>query len=131
MIGLFHWGVHGMLVLDKRWKTTLPEAVLAVLRNRLWIPPEVSLALVTELKILLDKQLLPGQSLTAREGQVLQLLFRRRTNKEIACDLDISERTAKFHVCNLLNKLGFENRRILLENLGVREVVAGGLVPGR
>jgi len=33
--------------------------------------------------------------------------------------LHISERTAKFHVCNVLNKLGLENRRNLLESFGL------------
>jgi DNA-binding NarL/FixJ family response regulator len=47
---------------------------------------------------------------------VLQLLFRRLTNKEIAYQLNISERTAKFHVSNVLRKLGIENRRNLLVN---------------
>jgi DNA-binding NarL/FixJ family response regulator len=42
---------------------------------------------------------LSGQLLTARKSQVLELLFRRLTNKEIAGDLKISERMAKFHVC--------------------------------
>ncbi len=72
------------------------------------------------MRMLLDRQLLPGQSLTARESQVLQLLFRRLTNKEIACDLNISERTAKFHVCNLLNKLGLESRKDLFETFGLQ-----------
>jgi len=45
---------------------------------------------------------------------VLQLLFRRLTNKEIACQLNVSERTAKFHVSNVLSKLGLETRRNLL-----------------
>jgi len=36
-----------------------------------------------EMKAMLDRQLLAGQSLTAREGQVLQLLFRRLTNKRL------------------------------------------------
>jgi DNA-binding NarL/FixJ family response regulator len=114
MIRLFHWGIDGMLVLDKKWKAELPKAALALLRNRLWIPPDVLLAFVKQMKILLDRQLLPEQSLTAREGQVLQLLFRRLTNKEISYELDVSERTAKFHVSNVLYKLGFENRKNLL-----------------
>src|SRR2546429_6686032 len=62
------------------------------------------------MKTLLDRQLLAGQSLTAREGQVLQLLFRHLTNKEIAHQLNICERTAKFHVSNVLRKFGIENR---------------------
>jgi FixJ family two-component response regulator len=45
----------------------------------------------------------------------------RLTNKEIARELEISVRTAKFHVCNLLNKLGLENRRNLLEGFGTVE----------
>ena len=115
MIRLFHWGIDGMLVLDEDWKSELPKAIVTLLSNRLWVPSEVLLAFVKLMKTVLDRQLLPGQSLTAREGQVLQLLFRSFTNKEIACGLKISERTAKFHVCNVLNKLGLENRRHFLE----------------
>jgi DNA-binding CsgD family transcriptional regulator len=54
---------------------------------------------------LLDSQLLHGHFLTAREGQVLQLLMRRLTNTEISSALAISERTVKFHVSNILSKL--------------------------
>jgi PAS domain S-box-containing protein len=116
MIGLFHWGIDGMLILDQTWKTELAKATIALLRNRLWVPSEVLLAFVKHVKILLETQLLPEESLTARESQALQLLFRRLTNKEIAYELGISERTAKFHVSNVLSKLGFENRRDLLHN---------------
>ena len=120
MIRLFHWGIDGMLELDKKWKKELPKAVFAVLANRVWAPSEVLLAFVNQMKMLLDRQLLPGQSLTMREGQVLQLLFRQFTNKEIACELKISERTAKFHVSNLLGKLDLESRKNL-DTLGQLE----------
>ena len=122
MIRLFHWGIDGILVLDGRWKSELPKAIVALLSNRVWVPPEVLSAFVKQMKTLLNRQFLRGQSLTARESQVLQLLFRRLTNKEIACDLNISERTAKFHVCNVLNKLGLENRRNLLEAFAVESM---------
>jgi DNA-binding NarL/FixJ family response regulator len=114
MMLLFHWGIDGFITLQKKWKTELPKATMALLRGRLWVPSEVLLAFVKQMKAMLDTQLVAGQSLTAREGQVLQLLFRHLTNKEIACQLNISERTAKFHVSNLLRKLGLENRRNLL-----------------
>jgi DNA-binding NarL/FixJ family response regulator len=115
---LFHWGIDGFVTLHRKWKTELPKATMALLRGRLWVPPEVLLAFVKQMKTLLDRQLLAGQSLTAREGQVLQLLFRHLTNKEIARQLNIRERTAKFHVSNLLRKLGLENRRnILVDSL--------------
>ena len=115
MMLLFHWGIDGFVTLHKKWKTELPKAALALLRGRLWVPSEVLLAFVKQMKTVLDRQLLAGQSLTAREGQVLQLLFRHLTNKEIAHQLNISERTARFHVSNVLSKLGLENRRNLLD----------------
>jgi len=114
MMLLFHWGIDGFVTLHEKWKTELPKAALAVLRGGLWVPSEVLLTFVKQMKTMLDRQLLAGQSLTAREGQVLQLLFRHLTNKEIAHQLNICERTAKFHVSNLLRKLGLENRRNLL-----------------
>lgn len=119
MILLFYWGVDGFVTLHKKWKTELRKAALAILRGRLWVPSEVLLAFVQQMKTLLDTQLVAGQSLTARESQVLQLLFRRLTNKEIAHHLKISERTAKFHVSNVLSKLGFEKRRNLLVRISI------------
>jgi len=49
-------------------------------------------------------------TLTPREREVLRLVAGGRSNKEIARTLTIAERTAKFHVTSLLNKLGAENR---------------------
>jgi DNA-binding NarL/FixJ family response regulator len=114
MMLLFYWGIDGFVTLHKKWKTELKKAALALLRGRLWVPSEVLMAFVKQMKTLLDTQLVAGQSLTARESQVLQLLFRRLTNREIAYQLNISERTAKFHVSNVVNKLGLQNRRNLL-----------------
>jgi DNA-binding NarL/FixJ family response regulator len=114
MMLLFNWGIDGFVTLHTKWKTELPKAAVALLGGRPWVPSEVLLAFVKQMKALLDRQLLAGQSLTAREGQVLQLLFRRLTNKEIAHQLNISERTAKFHVSNVVGKLGLQNRRNLV-----------------
>lgn len=48
--------------------------------------------------------------LTARERQVLGLLVRGDRNKEIALRLGLRERTVKFHVANVLAKLGAHSR---------------------
>jgi len=114
MMLLFYWGIDGFVTLHKKWKTELRKAALAILRGRLWVPSQVLLAFVKQMKILLDTQLSAGQSLTARESQVLQLLFRHLTNKEIAYQLNICNRTAQFHVSNILRKLGIETRSNLL-----------------
>ena len=52
----------------------------------------------------------PLAPLTAREQQVLLLLAEGRSNKEIAERLSIRERTAKFHVNAILQKLSADRR---------------------
>jgi DNA-binding CsgD family transcriptional regulator len=57
----------------------------------------------------------PGESypagLTEREVEVLRLLARRQTDKEIAEVLFLGPRTVQSHVAHILNKLGVANRR--------------------
>jgi two-component system NarL family response regulator len=48
--------------------------------------------------------------LTAREVEVLQLIVKGRSNKEIASDLSIAEVTVKLHVGHILTKLGVNDR---------------------
>jgi DNA-binding NarL/FixJ family response regulator len=51
-----------------------------------------------------------GQPLTPRELEVLQLVALGLPNKTIAARLAISEHTAKFHVAQVLGKLGASSR---------------------
>jgi hypothetical protein len=55
MLQLFHRGIDGMLVLDANWKMELPHAVLALLGDRVWVPREVLLAFVKQMKNLLSR----------------------------------------------------------------------------
>ncbi|MEL7434577.1 MAG: response regulator transcription factor, partial [Chloroflexota bacterium] len=50
------------------------------------------------------------ESLTERESEVLNLLAEGMTNKEIASELVVTERTIKFHVSAILGKLDAVNR---------------------
>ena len=113
MLRLFFWGIDGFVVLHKTWQAELPHAVRSTLEGRVWVPRAVMAAYAEQMRALLDTQLLPGHSLTAREAQVLQLLMRRLANKEISSALAISERTVKYHVSNILSKLQLEDRRSL------------------
>ena len=51
-----------------------------------------------------------AEALTPREAQVLNLLARGYTNREIAGELVISVKTASVHVSHILRKLGAPNR---------------------
>jgi DNA-binding NarL/FixJ family response regulator len=48
--------------------------------------------------------------LTDREREVVSLIVRGHTNREIATELVIAEGTAVRHVANILNKLGLKSR---------------------
>jgi DNA-binding NarL/FixJ family response regulator len=50
------------------------------------------------------------EALTERETEVLRLIAQGKANKEIARSLNISEKTVKVHVSNILSKLGVQSR---------------------
>jgi DNA-binding NarL/FixJ family response regulator len=55
-----------------------------------------------------------GVRMSKREQEVLELLMLNLANKEIGSKLHMSERTAKFHVSNLLAKYGVQRRADLI-----------------
>jgi len=57
-----------------------------------------------------QNDLLPMPPLTLREEEVLKLMSEGLRNKEIAARLGVTERTATFHVGNVLAKLGADGR---------------------
>ncbi len=64
------------------------------------------------------------EPLTSRELEVLRMLADGLSNKEIAARLRISDHTAKFHVTQILGKLGAASRTEAVA-LGIRK----GLIP--
>ena len=53
---------------------------------------------------------MPGWELTEREREVLTLIARGYTNKQIADALTVTEKTARNHVSHILEKLGLSRR---------------------
>jgi DNA-binding CsgD family transcriptional regulator len=68
------------------------------------------LALATQMSLPAARDQFPA-GLTHREVDVLRLLTRQQTDKEIAMELFISPRTVSTHVANIFAKLGVSNRR--------------------
>jgi DNA-binding NarL/FixJ family response regulator len=102
------WGIVGY----DRYELELPAAVRQVGAGQLWCPPATVRRLM-QIEVARDT-LLMKMPVTDRERDVLDLLTRRLSNKEIASILRISERTAKFHVHNILSKLHVHSRGELL-----------------
>ena len=66
-----------------------------------------------------------GERLTRREREVLELIAAGRSNKRIALELGIAEKTVKTHVGHLLAKLGVSDRT-QAALLAVHSGLAGG-----
>ena len=83
-------------------------AVRAAHRGELQIDPLVARRLMSSLRQERDDD--PLAEITSRELEVLRLVAAGKPNKEIAAELDISERTARTHVSRILRKLGLSSR---------------------
>ena len=86
----------------------LARAIRAADAGEALIDPSVAARLVERLAE--DDSRDDYESLTAREREVLELIGRGFSNKRIALELDIAEKTVKTHVSNLLGKLGVADR---------------------
>lgn len=96
----------------------LVDAVRAVAGGQVFLDPTVTAAVVGARHGARNLE-----SLTEREQAVLALLAQGKRNKEISRVLFISERTVKFHVSALMQKLGASNR-----TEAVRAAIEAGLV---
>lgn len=86
----------------------LARAVRAAHAGEALIDPTVAARLVDTLA---DEDTDEGyESLTAREREVLDLIGRGYSNKRIALELGIAEKTVKTHVTHVLAKLGLADR---------------------
>lgn len=65
----------------------------------------------------------PATELTDREREIVRLLARGLSNKDIGTKLFISTTTAKFHVGNILRKLGVSRRAEAVYEAGKRGLV--------
>lgn len=79
----------------------LVDAIRAVHQGRRYISPAVADRLA---------QRAPRQELSAREVQVLALVVRGMSNREMAGELGLAEGTVRIHLSNIFEKLGVHDR---------------------
>jgi two-component system NarL family response regulator len=96
----FQAGALGYLLKDVQVEV-LAKAIKSVAAGSKYIPPEIARALAEHGK---------GSDLTSRELEVLQMVVKGLSNREIGAALGFSENTAKFHVRNILIKLQVSDR---------------------
>jgi DNA-binding NarL/FixJ family response regulator len=79
------------------------------------LPTSESFSLQSEIEKMVKqiRFVAPRKNLTVREKQVLSGIVRGLANKEIAKEINLAERTVKFHVSNLLAKYGVPGRLAL------------------
>ena len=90
---------------------TVRKAIEVVTEGSIWAPRKLLSRLIDRL-LKLPESNVPelNARLTVRERQVLDLILMARSNREIAEELGIEERTVKTYVGRLMRKAGADNR---------------------
>jgi len=110
---LFH-GVSGFVTYEKV-EQEICAAVDALVRGHMWYPPQV-LERYAMLSSATERPTRQEQGgLSPRQTEVVGLLQRRLSNKEIGSALGISERTVRFHLHCAFEKVGVDDRYSLME----------------
>ena len=109
IVGALEAGARGYL-LKGSTREEIFEAIRVVARGEALIPPVVASRLLRSVRESREPDVHRGDELTPREREVLALLAEGLSNADLAERLTITERTVKFHVSQLLAKLGARNR---------------------
>lgn len=98
---------------------SLQQVLTVTYGGGVWVTRSLLPRLVTELRRYADAQRPAAEkpvatdklsALTPREQEIVRLIVGGATNKQVASELDISERTVKGHLSNVFQKLGVSDR---------------------
>jgi DNA-binding NarL/FixJ family response regulator len=112
-------GAIGYLLKDTEAEE-LNRAIKAAAAGQVQLSPAAAARLVREVRTPENPE-----TLTDRENDVLKLIAGGMSNKEIARELGIGEKTVKTHVSNILGKMG-----VLSRTQAALQAVRMGQVPG-
>lgn len=104
VIGAIRAGAIGYLLKDTE-ADELCKAIKAAAAGQVQLSPQAAARLMREVRAPESPE-----TLTQREIDVLRLMAKGLSNKEIAHELSIGEKTVKTHVSNILSKLGVLSR---------------------
>lgn len=93
--------------------TELVRIVKSVLNGEIYVTPGLAARAILKMRQSPAEEkpkAEPVAGLTKREGEILSSAAEGMTNKEIAKRLDLSEKTVKHYMTNILDKLGVRNR---------------------
>jgi len=108
----FRAGASGYL-LKSSAASELTTAIREVAQGRTYITPLVAEGLVEALQHTSDRT--PGQDLTPRQREVLQLLAEGRSMKEVASLLSLTPRTVAFHKYQMMEQLKVKSTAELIQ----------------
>jgi DNA-binding NarL/FixJ family response regulator len=118
-------GAIGYLLKDVSGET-LYAAIRAATHGQSLLPPAIATKVVAQLTRLADSPPMQAQPqphpLSNREVEIVRLLARGATNREIAATLVLAEGTVKNHLTNILGKLGARDRAqaaLIARDLGI------------
>ncbi len=105
----------------------LANAARAVIAGATYVSENFATEAIAALKnSSVRKVAMQALSLTAREDQIVRLLLEGRTNKKIASELGLTERTIKHYMTVLMQKLNVRNRvEVAIAAQGLRGGPAG------
>ena len=120
-------GIAGYMLMEAS-ASEIVAAVRFVIKGGAVCPPELCQALFDQ--IAAERSRVPSfemqnrLGLTRREQQLIEMVSRGFTNKEIAAEWNLSEQTVKNHIHRMLNKVGVRNRLQAVEAYRSRGLLA-------
>jgi two-component system response regulator NreC len=112
-------------IIKRAVEAELISAIHAACRGDLYVHPAMTRALLHDLEPVALADAGPVEPLTAREIEVLRLVARGYTNRQVAEEFCISIRTVESHRASIMDKLGLHSRVDL-----VRYATKQGLLDG-
>lgn len=100
------------IVLEYDEPSTIVCAIQVAMASNLFLSPRIIIEIIQTINDtkLIDTNIKNVLELSQRESDVTKLVMRGYSNAQIAQELNISIRTTRFHVSNIMKKLGVTNR---------------------